>query len=454
MSRSALSPIEKTVKNALASHFGNRRAVHLILGASGGIDSTCLLHIFDRLNINITAIHINYQTRGEASEQDAAFVKKRCKKLGIPFIIHTVNSRKADFSNFQSWARKIRYRKFKEVMHNRQADGIAVAHHKNDQVETILQKIFRGAGLPSWSGMQVWDDPLFRPLLSTGRDEIKKYCESKAITFRTDASNARSAYARNFLRNEWLPQLENHFPGWQQNVLRAAKQSDIFKSSLQYILDDIGREQKNGLKRASFLALPLSLQKSLLLFFLRQKAPGLSVSGDALAELNKLPDLQTGKKVQLTDSLALMRDRDVFKPVFEQDGLPEPLLLNLENLQAPVTYYHSEYTLGTFKNPDFNRKLYLDVHKLTWPLTLRPWAEGDKIQPLGMKGHQTVAKHLTNRKISAADKKKAIVVESFEERLAAIIFPSIKNNELPGTIAEKFKCDDTTQKTLIIKPPS
>ncbi len=450
MSKSGLLPIEQAVKNHLENIFTEAKKLRFVLGVSGGIDSICLLRIFKKLNIQTIVVHINYGIRGEESDKDAAFVEEVCNELGVRLISHKINSTEVDNANFQAWAREVRYEFFDEAAQKTEAAGIAVAHQKDDQIETILQKIFRGSGLAAWSAMEVWDGKLFRPLLQTSRDEIKNYCEEKEISFRVDRSNLESDYARNFLRNDWLPQIEQHFPGWGQNVLRAAEQADIFKLSLDHILENISND-KDGLKREPFLALPLSLQKSLLLTFIEKKGVNGSVSRNALSQLHKLNDLQTGRKLQLNDEFSLVRDRSQFTLINENQNLFEPLSLHQKQLKGKAVNYDGfEFNIQPFHNPDYNHSLYLDVQKLQWPLLIRPWRQGDHIQPLGMSGRQTVADHLTNRKVSAAEKSKTIVVQSFEETVAAVIFPPFKKEALQGTISEKFKCNASTEQCVTI----
>ncbi len=451
MSKSGLLPIEKAVFDALKNNFSNKGKLRFIVGVSGGIDSTCLLHIFSELNVEAVGVHINYGTRGEASDKDAAFVEKVCNDLGVSCILHEVDAGEAENSNFQAWARNIRYDLFEKEAQKAEATGIAVAHNQDDQIETILQKIFRGSGLAGWSGMKIWNGQLFRPLLKVSRNEIKEYCEEKSISFRLDETNLTSAYSRNFLRNEWLPQLQKNFPGWRTNVLRVEGQAEVFKSMLSYILDDVS--DGKAIIRKPFLALPLPLQKSVLLHFIKKKEVNSSVSIGALSQMEALNTLQTGRKVQLNDDLFLIRDRSKFKIVHEDLDLPEPKLLQYEDLKNNAVIYEGfEFSLRTFSRPNFKSGLYLDSKKLQWPVKLRPWKRGDKIQPLGMKGRQSIADHLTNRKISAAKKRKVIVVQSFEETIAAVIFPAIKDGGSAGSVSELFKCSDSTTQSLIIKP--
>lgn len=451
MSKYDLLPIEKAVKDYLKHVFPDQDDVKLVIGVSGGADSMCLFYILNKLDIELILIHINYQKRGNESDNDARLVEQVADNLGIDYEIVTVDPDEAGNENFQQWARDVRYEAFKLKAQEIEADGIVTAHHQDDQIETILQKLFRGGGLASWRGMQVWDGQLFRPLLQTSRQEIETYCKRKNISFRTDETNLTSDYARNFLRNEWLPAIKQHFPGWRKNILRVAEQADVFSSSMRYIFNDI-TEDKDRINRQKFLDLDAGLQKTALLYYAEQIDQSQEISRNALGELSKLSDLQTGKSIQLTENLELMRDRDFLKLVIDTEDVGSYVVLKKKETERKGFLFNGlEFRMQPYKDPDFDEILYLDSDAMQWPIRLRRWNKGDRFQPFGMEGHQTVADHLANRKISAVHKSSALVLESFEETICAVIFPPIENRVPPGTISELVGCESSTRKCLTIK---
>ncbi len=450
MSKSAYLPIEKEVESLLEASFDSS-SPRFVVGVSGGPDSMALLYFFYRLEVEAVVVHVNYGKRGKESDKDATLVEEMAHQWG--FDCHTLSPdpEEREGANFQQWARHFRYEAFRVLAEEHGAKGIAVAHHKDDQVETILQKMFRGAGLESWSAMQVWDGELFRPLLHYSKEEIKAYCEKKSIPYRTDHSNLESEFARNFLRNEWLENLERHFPGWQENVLRVAGQAGLFSQALDWMAGEL-TDERDRIDRKRFLQMDSSLSRALLLHLLKKAEPGISISREALDQLDGLALLQTGKSIQLNESFSVLRDRDFFKIVYQQQEALTILKLDAQELKEnPFRYNGLNFFIEDFADPDFDRALYLDAGKLTWPLTLRNWKPGDAFQPLGMEGHQKVSDHLTNRKISAAHKRKALVIETFEESICAVIFPPIENRTPPGTISDLAKCDSGTEQCLIVK---
>lgn len=449
MSKSDWSPIEKKVWENLQQNFPDISSLNFVVAVSGGMDSMSLLHIFKELGISALVSHINYQKRGEASDKDARLVEQQASKWGFEFEITKADPSEAENRNFQQWARSVRYNKFRELAKKHGADGIATAHHEDDQVETILQKIFRGAGLVSWSGMQVWDGEIFRPLLGISRTQVEAYVEENNIPYRTDESNLETNFARNFLRNEWLKQLKDFFPGWKKNVLRVEQQAENYKQSLGWIANSITDDQ--GIKRKAFHTLGAGLQKALVLFLIKQHSPGLQVTHESLNRLEELPELQTGKSIQLVQGVSILRDRKYYVLEFESEQEFEHILLKREQLKNGTVVEGLNFEIHSFEEPSFKEALYLDITKIRWPIRIRRWQHGDQFQPLGMQGHQQASDHLTNRKVSAAYKDRALVIESFEETIYAIIFPPIKNQTPPGTISEQVKCDSNTERCLEIK---
>jgi len=452
MNKSVLLPIEKRVQHHLERYLKNFRREHaLILGGSGGPDSMALMYMMHRLKANPLVVHINYQKRGQNADLDQELVEGFALAWGFDCQSFKVDPDEANGQNFQNWARETRYRIFDELKDAYGAEAIVVAHHQDDQIETVLHKLFRGAGLASWKGMPVWDGRLIRPLLETTKAALKAYISDREIPYRMDESNLESDYARNFIRNEWLPEIKEHFPGWRSNILKITEQAKVFEEAVSHLLKDI-RFDKKKLLREPLNALSVELQKSLILDLIKEFDPGITVSRGGLREIEKLQDLQTGQQVQLTDQWSLIRDRDhyrLMKDVMTEE-LPEKIIEKEALKDQALKWGHLKFKLKPYRNPDFSKALYLDTNQLTWPLKLRKWKPGDRFQPLGLNGHQKISDHLTNRKVGAAQKKQSSVLLSFEEIICAVIFPPIEETRPPGTISEGVKCNPNTKFCLEI----
>ncbi|PAU93050.1 tRNA lysidine(34) synthetase TilS [Aliifodinibius salipaludis] len=449
MSRSNLSQIEQAVKESTDSIFDSSISA-LIIAVSGGVDSMSLLYSLYRLHIPGIIAHVNYQKRGEASDKDAELVAEKAGEWGFQFELKKANPGEAREQNFQQWAREVRYRFFRDLAEQYNADGIVLAHHKDDQIETVLQKLFRGAGMVSWNGMDVWDGELFRPLLSVSRQQIEQYAEQREIPYRTDESNLENDFARNFLRNEWTKGLSEFFPGWEENILSVGEYAQNYENALEWIANRVSDD--NGLNKQAFDKLEPGLQRAMVLYLIKKEEPGIQISQQNLHRVSELKKLQTGKRIGITREFSIIRDREYYMITRSQNGTFKPRTFTRSDLEnSTVEIGNNVLTLEQFSDPDLSKALFIDADKISWPITLRQWKEGDRLQPLGMKGHQSVAEHLTNRKVNAADKEKALIIESFEETICALIFPPIKNQSSSGTISEQVKCDSETKFCLSIK---
>jgi len=251
----------------------------VIVAVSGGADSLCLLHLLHQLcgpgkrypAIHLHAAHLNHQLRGEASEQDAAAVERIVSAWSLPFTCGTIDVpslARREHRSIEDAARLARYRFLREVA---QGQPIAVAHHADDQVETLLLHYLRGSGLSGMVGMQPRVGDIIRPLLDVTHAQTVAYCEQHSIQPLEDLSNADPAYTRNRIRHQLLPLLESINPGFRATLLRNAA---LMRSDFDYIEAQadacwpqvILTEQENiiALQVEALAALPVSLQRHLL----------------------------------------------------------------------------------------------------------------------------------------------------------------------------------------------
>ena len=211
------------------------------VAVSGGIDSMCLLHFLNeqksQLGFDLSVINIDHNIR-ENSKNDSEFVKNYCKQNGITF-----HSFKVDVPEFvkqnkvtvEEGARICRYKVFENLLNKGIVDKIAIAHHRQDQVETILLNIFRGTGLKGASGMDYQSNRFIRPLLDTSKAEIITYAQEHNIAFVEDETNADTDYSRNFIRQEILPKIKEHWHNVEDNIIsfsKICKQDDEYINSI------------------------------------------------------------------------------------------------------------------------------------------------------------------------------------------------------------------------------
>lgn len=198
---------------------------HLIIGLSGGADSVCLLRVLHTvirrygLPVSLTAVHVNHGIRGAEAARDEAFVKDLCEQMDVPCVCCHMNvpqlARRERLTEEEA-GRRVRYDAFaKEARRLKEQDGqavrIAVAHHMDDQAETVLMNLLRGSSLKGLGGMSPVRGEIIRPLLCVTRREIEAFLKRCGQPFVTDSTNTDSGYTRNRLRNEWIPALQEQF---------------------------------------------------------------------------------------------------------------------------------------------------------------------------------------------------------------------------------------------------
>lgn len=189
----------------------------IVLGVSGGPDSLFMLNILnnlkEKLQIELVVAHVNHMLRSEADEEEQ-FVKEFCKKIQVDFYSKRIEVAKYADNNkisLEEAGRKIRYEFFEEVAKQVNANKIAVAHNKNDKVETMIMHLLRGSGTAGLQGIQAKTNKIIRPLIEIERKEIEKYCEEQKLEPRIDKSNFDNTYTRNKIRNIVIPYIKEEF---------------------------------------------------------------------------------------------------------------------------------------------------------------------------------------------------------------------------------------------------
>ncbi len=241
---------EQKVKRFIEKYHMLSEGAGILVGLSGGADSVALLEVLCALkeswNLRIAALHVHHGVRPEAW-QDVEFCKHFCEEKGVAFCCEYADVPKLA----QDWGlsveeagRKVRYKLFEEYRQKLNLDLIAVAHHQNDQAETILFQLFRGSGLRGMAGIPVQRGNIIRPLAVVSRREIEEYLKSRGQDFVVDATNLTDIYTRNKIRQHMLPLAEEVAPGAIANMNRTAAQL----REIQEFMDEQAEEflQKNG----------------------------------------------------------------------------------------------------------------------------------------------------------------------------------------------------------------
>jgi tRNA(Ile)-lysidine synthase len=212
----------------------------LLLAVSGGLDSMVLLNLCKLANYNVTVAHCNFQLRGAESDDDAAFVRKASSDLGFQYFEKRFDTKAhAAFEGIstQMAARHLRYQWFEELILDQNLDKLVVAHHLNDNFETVLLNLVRGTSISGLRGMKPKTGNTIRPLLELERSDIEAYAKSEGIEWREDSSNASDDYKRNFLRHQVVPKLSELNPSlletFKNTIEKNAEVESVFLESIE-----------------------------------------------------------------------------------------------------------------------------------------------------------------------------------------------------------------------------
>ncbi len=237
---SLLTKVLNTIKKYNLIENGDK----IVLGVSGGPDSICMLNILNfirndknlHIDFDIIVAHINHMIREEAKD-DEEFVKKFCKEINIPFYSKSIDVKKIANNNkigTEEAGRNARYNFFEEILNKTNSNKIAIAHNKNDKVETIIMNILRGSGISGLRGIEsIKNNKYIRPLIECERFEIEQYCKENEIDARIDRTNFENIYTRNKIRNVVIPYIKEEFnPNIIQTIDRL---SDLIKEEDEFI---------------------------------------------------------------------------------------------------------------------------------------------------------------------------------------------------------------------------
>jgi tRNA(Ile)-lysidine synthase len=276
-----------------------RPSARLVVGLSGGVDSVALLDCLHELSrkrrFRLAALHVNHQLSPNAARW-VAFCRGLCRARGVPF--QSVKVSVSRGAELEAAARAARY----EVFARQDCDGIVLAHHRDDQVETLLLQLLRGAGVKGLAGMplmrkskvesrksKVPQPDILRPLLDATREEILAYARSRGLKWVEDESNSDTRFGRNFLRHEILPAIARRFPSYRVTLARSA--GHLAEASR--LLDEVAeKDGADGLDNGTLAVrtlrrLPPARARNLLRYFLAERgvnAPGAARLGEALRQ--------------------------------------------------------------------------------------------------------------------------------------------------------------------------
>ena len=405
----------------------------VLVALSGGADSVGLLRVLIDLGYTCECAHCNFHLRGEESDRDEQFVRSLCQEHQIPLHVkhfETESYAKEKQISIEMAARELRYAWFEELRKKTKANLIAIAHHRDDSVETFLLNLIRGSGINGLKGIQAKNGCIVRPLLETSREDIQDYLNYLKQDYVTDSTNLQDEYMRNKIRLNLLPLMKEMNPSIMESIQDTAQKlseaANIYNQNRKEILETSVQIKNEGY----ILPIQTILVDSAPLSLLHEWLGKYKFNSSQIKDIYQcLKQKQSGKRF-ISNEWELLRDRKclILRHSQEEAYIPE---ISIETIEI-----NNNFVLVKDKHI-----ACLDADKVTLPLEIRKWKKGDKFTPFGMKGKKNVSDYLTDNKFSLFQKENQYVACS-EGKIVWLIGERTD---------DRFKITDKTQRALILK---
>ena len=405
----------------------------VLVALSGGADSVALLRVLLSSGYSCECAHCNFHLRGEESDKDELFVQHLCDRMGSKLHLAHFDTRSYASANklsIEMAARELRYAWFEELRAQVGANAIAVAHHRDDSVETILLNLIRGTGINGLKGIAPRNGYIVRPLLQESRESIEEYLRALEQDYVKDSTNLQDVYMRNKIRLNILPMMKELNPSVAESIqetgVRLAEVARIYNRDRKEVLNRVLKEISADERQLCIVDVLQDVAPESLLY------EALSPLGFNAAQVKDILHCiiaeQSGKRF-FSLQWEVLRDRDSL--LIHRRGVGNEVLELLVDEQ--------EITSG-FMVPKDRFIACVDADKITQPLTLRKCRVGDWFVPFGMKGRKKVSDYLTDRKRSLYEKERQWVVCSGEDIVWLV-------NE---RIDNRFRVKEDSRRVLLI----
>jgi tRNA(Ile)-lysidine synthase len=451
-------PFIDRVAACIAAHEMISPGQMVLVALSAGADSTALLHalwrLSDRLHLRVCACHVHHGLRGADADADADHAAAFADSLGVMCSIVRADVpayAKANKLSLEEAARVVRYQLLEQASRACSAAKIATGHTADDQAETVLLNILRGAGPAGLAGIPPVRDGIIRPLLEVTRADVEEYCRAENVAYRVDASNRDLRFTRNRIRHEVMPALKQVQPNAVAALCRLAeimREENAWTGAMGAdVLARIATESEIG------IGIPLSelqtLPRALVRRVLREAVA--QVKGDARdLELERVDALaalaesgRTGAIVELPGGWRAERTYDQI--VIEGETAPSPELTGEWQLPVPGEVTIADLGLritaalsDDLMLPRSADEAVLDAGAVRGPLMIRTWRPGDRFHPLGAPAPTKLQDFFVNAKIPRALRRRVALVLCGDE----VVW-------LAGhRISERYKVTEQTKRSI------
>lgn len=415
----------------------------IIVGTSGGADSIALLDILFSLGYQCIVAHCNFHLRGQESYRDEYFVEKTAAKYNMQYLVANFDTKKyieEESISLEMAARELRYAWFEKIRNEYNANKIAVAHHQDDSIETVLINLIRGTGIRGLTGISPINGYVVRPLLAISREDIINYLEYKKLDFVEDSTNKEDIYTRNKIRLNVIPLLKTINSAAAESIAKTshnlAQVERIYNSYISKVKDEIFENNIIDINRLLQEEEPYTVLFELLYPY--------GFNSSTIKNIYDSVNSQAGK-IFYSEEYQLVKDRTNF--ILTTIGKKEKISYSIEKDQTFISK-PVKLELESIKNIsevnfyDDSNVIYIDNSKIDYPLIIRRWVNGDKFIPFGMKGHKKLSDFFVDNKLSIVEKENIYLLCTSSNKIIWIIGKRLD---------DRFKISDKTRDCLKIK---
>ncbi|GAB3946529.1 tRNA lysidine(34) synthetase TilS [Spirosoma harenae] len=395
----------------------------ILLAVSGGLDSVVMAELFHRIQQPFAIAHVNFGLRGDESDEDALLVKNKAEHYGVPFHLisfDTTSVAAEQGVSIQMAARKLRYDWFAQLCQDHKYASVATAHHQNDVLETMLLNLTRGTGIAGLHGIASKQNGIVRPLLFATRERLTAYLDEQKLTYREDRSNLEDKYARNRIRHHVVPVLTALNPALWQTLPRTIERLRAAEKLMQTQLSQVW--QNTAEQRGNQTLLPTAKLVELpeIFFYLTEWLKPFGFTEAQVQQMITSLNQPVGqvfssathriaheRKGLLLESISTLSDFEITISAWPDKPIR---IANQFTLEVSVQEKPTDFV------PSSNSAIaYLNADQLNLPLTIRPWRQGDRFRPLGMKGQKLVSDLLNELKLTRTEREQTAVLLSGNE---------------------------------------
>lgn len=406
------------------------REAPTLLAVSGGVDSMVMAELFRRADFPFAIAHCNFGLRGQESDADEHFVRQWAEDVGVPCHIRFFDTQQTADSqriSIQMAARDLRYAWFDELLHEFGYTYLALAHHADDSIETVLLNLVRGTGLPGLLGIAPVRAAVIRPLLYTSKKEILDFARCQNIAWREDRSNATDHYRRNVLRHQVLPVLQALNPSLEGTFRHTTERLRAANSLLDTFLADWKTRAVRHVGDTQYVSIDMLSQAPEPVYQLHSVLEPFGYSYAQTQNIVAALDGLSGKQFHSTTHTVIKDRSELIISLINNSLSQEPISIyeNTDQIILPgrgtLAVTRHAY-LPDFKPASDPYMAYFDAALLRFPLTVRPWKQGDWFCPFGMNGkRKKVSDLLVEKKVPMSQKPHCMVLLNDDETIMWVI---------------------------------